>query len=96
MGLYGSQFGKLMGKKDPKISFVENFPVPNTREDLLEFLTSIQPKAKKPSFWTKNAAGDAAMEHAYWALYANCINKARISYANDPDFDFFFKDYKSR
>lgn len=96
---YGSMFSQaakqLSGKKDPKVTCIENFPVPNTREDLLEFLTSIQPKAKKPSFFTKGNA-DLAMEHAYWALYSNCINKARVSFKDDPDFQYFFDDYNKR
>lgn len=96
---YGSGLSAMAkqatGKKDPKATLVENFPVPNTREDLLEFLTSIQPKAKKPSFFTKNNA-TLALEHAYWSLYSNCINKARISYKDDPDFQYFFEDFKKR
>lgn len=97
--MYGSLFSEgakmIAGKKDPKVTLIENFPVPNTRADLLEFLTSIQPKAKKPNFFTKGR-GDMRLQHAYWALYSNCINKARVSYADDPAFEFFFKDHKSR
>lgn len=97
--MYGSMFSQaaktFTGERDPKVVLVENFPVPNTREDLLEFLTSIQTKAKKPTFFTKGST-HLAMDHAYWHLYSNCINKARISYANDPDFRFFFEDYMSR
>lgn len=96
---YGSAFSQLTkqasGKKDPKVILIETFPVPNTREDLLEFLTSIQPKSKKPSFFTKNNAA-LAMEHAYWKLYSNCINKARISFGDDSDFQFFFEDFRKR
>ena len=74
---YGNAFSSMVGYKNPKVVCIENFPVPNTREDLLEFLTSIQPKAKKPSFFTKRSA-EYAMEHAYWALYSNCINRVCV------------------
>ena len=92
---YGTTLGSWIGKKDPKAAYIENFPVPNTREDLLEFLTSVQSKAKKPSFFTRGRA-DLAIDHAYWNLYSNCINKARVSFKDDPDFRFFFEDYKHR
>lgn len=91
-----SMLGKAYsGKKSPEAVCIENFPVPNTREDLLEFLTSIQPKAKKLNFFTKQKM-EYEIPGAYWALYSNCINKARISFKNDPDFQFFFEDYNNR
>lgn len=93
--MVGSAYDTMMGKQDPKVALIENFPIPNTREDLLEFLTSLQPKAKKPNFFTRNSTM-YALSHAYWKLYGTCLNKARISYANDPDFNFFFEDYKKR
>lgn len=95
--MYGGWFSQtariFTGKKSPQATYIENFPVPNTREDLLEFLTSIQPKAKKPSSFTRNSP---LLEYSYWVLYSNCINKARISFKDDPDFQFFFEYYNKR
>lgn len=90
-----------------KFDLIQSFPVPNNREDLFDFLTAIQPKADpnapQTGYDTKRtlqtASGKMYIEnigYAYWLLYSNCINKARISFANDPDFAPFFAFYESK
>lgn len=90
-----------------KFDVIQSFPVPNSREDLIDFLTSIQPKAdpSAPKSGIKGggirgtAIGTKKTEdlgYAYWLLYANCINKARIAFANDPDFAAFFAFYDAK
>jgi len=91
-----------------KMDIIQNFPVPNNREDLIEFLTAIQPKADpsapKSGMSGVNIPGVALvgssrkenLGYAYWVLYSNCINKARVSFANDPDFASFFSYYDSK
>lgn len=83
-----------LGKRKDEV--IINFPVPNTRADLLEFLSSLQPKAKnkKRSFLEDDDASALASPYAYWQLYCNCINKARISFSNDSSFQFFFDFYE--
>ena len=117
---FGSMFNMGMGaKKDNrtaeedvalrKFDIIQNFPVPNNREDLIDFLTAIQPKAdlNAPKTGTeKNRRFDGSrgvaysytenLGYAYWLLYSNCINKARISFANDPDFTPFFSYFDSK
>ena len=93
-----------------KMDIIQNFPVPNNREDLIEFLTAIQPKAD-PTAPKKGMTGVSVpgiglvnsiinqhenLGYAYWVLYSNCINKARIGFANDPDFAPFFSFYDSK
>ena len=34
------------------------------------------------------------MSYAYWVLFVNCINKARISFSKDPDFGYYFTKYE--
>ncbi len=51
LGGMGKIFGEALGMKDKiesqKEELISNFPVPNTKEDILEFLTLALPKAKK-------------------------------------------------
>lgn len=82
----------LSSSKYEKIeSFISNYPVPNNSEDLLEFLTAIQPKAHKES-------GVGGEKQAYFELYSNCINKAKMSFPNDkrfaPYYAYFEKESK--
>jgi hypothetical protein len=90
-----------------KFDVIQSFPVPNYREDLIDFLTSIQPKADPnapktgvdQSFSLHSHTGKKYSEnlgYAYWLLYSNCIQKAKISFANDPDFAPFFAFYNSK
>lgn len=66
---------------------IRMFPVPNTRADLLEFLASMSAQIaslKQNESW--QVYENAMMRNAYEAKYKECVNKARISFANDPDF----------
>ena len=68
--------------KDKKIEIIETFPIPNTKADLLEFLTALKPRvADKSDF-----AG------AYFKKYVECLEKAKISYSNDHQLKPFIDD----
>ena len=70
------------------------FGVPNTRAELLGLITALQPLAnpKGPRMgWSFSAHEDLSL--AYWDLFVNCINKARISFAEDKDFAPYFKHH---
>lgn len=77
-----------------KKDIIQNFPVPNSREDLLAFLASIQPKCN-PKGPRDGIRGDGNEDLGlfYWQLYCNCILKSRISFANDPAFARYFAFY---
>lgn len=79
-----------------KMDIVRNFPVPNTRADLLEFLTMIQPmvNATGSRQGGNPNTGEEDLSYAYWLLYSNCINKARLSFSNDSDFSPYFAFYE--
>lgn len=93
----GKEFG---GDKDTykyKMDIISTFPVPNTRADLLEFLTMLQARANATG--PRNGMGYAGMEdlsYAYWLLYTNCINKAKLSFPNDNDFQYYFQTYEKQ
>ncbi len=78
----------------PKLDLIANFPVPNTRADLLDLLSMAEPQmnANGPRNG-ESAMREEDMSYGYWLLYNNCINKARISFSNDPDFKHFFERY---
>lgn len=77
-----------------KMDIISTFPVPNTRADLLEFLTLVQSRANStgPRIG-HNMSREEDLSYAYWLLYSNCINKAKISFAKDNDFTPYFEHY---
>ena len=80
---------------EKKMQIISAFPVPNTRADLLEFLSSIQEQAD-PCGAKDGWNGGPDYSYSYWLLYCNCINKAKISFANDTDFKPFFEMYEQK
>ena len=74
-------------KAKEKASLIRMFPVPNTRADLLEFLASMSAQISSMKQNTSmQVFEEQMMRKAYEAKYDECVNKARISFANDPDF----------
>ena len=79
---FASSFG---GTKDTrkKKAIIQNFPIPNTKEDILEFLTLAVPLAKKPGFFDQ----DETKREMYPVWKAKCeqiIMKAKFSMKDDP------------
>ncbi len=64
---------------------IRNFPIPTTKEDLLDFTITLQSKWKND---TSLASG------AYKAKYDECVNKAKALFANDPSFAGIFEQSK--
>lgn len=67
-----------------KKEIIETFPIPNTKADLLEFLTSLKPRILD----VENSLSDA-----YYKKYAECIEKAKASFANDKQLRPFIEDF---
>lgn len=61
------------GKKE----IIETFAIPNTKADLFEFLSALQPRIRD----VKDPLSDS-----YFKKYQECVNKAKISFANDKYF----------
>ena len=87
-------------RKDEIISAIDTFPIPNSKEDLLEFLCFLKPKAEKNkgnafskgmlNLVTYGAYGALSKDKiaiAYRAKYEECLNKARFFLAQDPEFE---------
>lgn len=90
----GVLFGLLNGSSDVRreqVTAIKNFPVPTTKEDLLDFAISMQSK------WNSSNDDYASEEFksAYKAKYDECVNKARVLFPNDPMFQGIFKQHQA-
>lgn len=94
--LSGSVQRNLMATCKRKMDIISTFPIPNTRADLLEFLTMVQAKANAVGSKTgSNMNGyEEDLSYGYWLLYTNCINKAKVSFSKDADFAPYFEHYE--
>lgn len=92
---------KLFTKVNPvykkKMDVISTFPVPNTRADLLDFLTMLSGRINSTGSrrGDRMLSSDEDMSYAYWLLFTNCINKSKISFKNDTDFTPYFDLYES-
>lgn len=67
-----------------KQEIIETFPLPNAKADLLEFLTALKPRI----YDQKSEFADA-----YYKKYAECIEKAKVSFAEDKQLKPFIDDF---
>lgn len=92
-GMFGGAASVGMNTRAAKMDLISNFPVPNTRADLIEILTMIQHRIN--SVGPRDGGRlDEDFSYAYWQLFCNCINKAKISFSNDKDFIPFFNQHE--
>ena len=71
---------------DERKLVIKTFPVPNTKATLLELLTFLKPKVEDRN--------DPCYE-AYYQKYQECVEKSKVSFKNDADFQSFFNDEKN-
>lgn len=87
MGMFSQGLG-INRARDKRKEIIRNFPVPNTREDLLEFLAMAIPNCKKPSFFQRNSTWEnqerTEMADVWKAKCEQIVMKARFSMKNDP------------
>lgn len=88
----------LRGKKDSQfyvnreqVTVIKNFPIPTTKEDLLDFAISMQSK------WNSSTLEDEikGLKSAYKAKYDECVKKAQVLFPNDPMFQGVFEQYQA-
>ena len=85
----GDVIGEYGLKKDRDkeiVRTIQSFPIPTTREDLIEFITSMRAKWRNAS----DAEADDGSKAAYRAKYVECMSKAKILFADDPQFQVLF------
>ena len=89
-GVLGS-FAKFYGLgdsklKSQKVELILSFPIPNSKEDILEFLALSVPRSKAPSMWGGGVDIQEKKETAK-AFFQKCeqiVMKAGFSFKNDP------------
>lgn len=68
-----------------RASFIRNFPIPTNRDDLLDFIISMDARVQ-------SSDGDEC--DAYKAKLGEAVGKARVYFANDPQFASLLDKYK--
>ncbi len=63
---------------------IETFPIPNTKGDLLEFLTSLKPKMMDFS---------DPLSSSYFKKYEECISKSELSFSDDKMFSSYLTEF---
>jgi len=79
-------FSGINGSKvdQKKMTIISNFPIPNTKEDIIEFLSLAVPKAKAPSRWS-SSPDQQEMAKVWRQKCAQIIMKARFSMKEDKE-----------
>lgn len=72
------------------VSSITTFPVPNTREDLLDFIVFTESKFLHMS---NSTASDVAIIKAYKAKYIECVERAKIYFNDDAQFQYIFQNF---
>ena len=98
-GFFGqtSQMQRVSKTDEQKINLIKSFAVPNTKEDILEFMilaTSNVDVSTYSSFNTPTA-GAKAMTEAWNAKIKQVYAKAKNTYKSDPDFSRIQELYDS-
>lgn len=89
-------FASIMSFSGKKVSeranIIQNFPIPNTKEDLLEFIPSLEIKWHNTR--TSNSFAADKEKMAYRTKYRECIQKAKMLFSDDPDFKPLFERFE--
>lgn len=67
-----------------KKEIIETFPLPNSKADILEFLTALKPRIVDLN---------SEFADAYYKKYAECIEKAKVSFGGDKQLQPFIDDF---
>ena len=65
-------------------NIIQTFPIPNTKEDLIEFILFLHPKATNTSVWKVSDRDQLQMNKAYKVKFDECVNKAKFLLKDDP------------
>lgn len=80
---------RLSKTDEQKISLIKSFSVPNTKEDMLEFMilaTSSMNMSIYDSYESAPSKGEQEMNEAWFAKVKQVYEKAKMSYSNDGVF----------
>lgn len=65
-------------------NIIQNFPIPNTKEDLTEFILFLQPKATRTGLFKAGDQRQQQLNKAYKVKFDECVNKAKFLLKDDP------------
>lgn len=87
--LFGQLFDKNQMSKtgEQKISMIKNFPIPNTKEDLFEFLILSSSNINEKRYGDGLSREQEAFSDAWEAKFNQAYQKAKISFGADPEFE---------
>lgn len=98
-GIFGRayQMQRISKTDEQKISLIKNFSVPNTKEDILEFMILATSNVDMSMYGSLNmpTAGVKAMTEAWNAKIKQVYAKAKNTYKTDPDFSKIQELYDS-
>lgn len=87
-------------KEKQKIDLIRNYPIPNTKEDLYEFLIMALSNINTEYFdiWStaKQLESEKALSDAWKAKYEQAYHKANFSFGNSREFQELNKTYLSK
>ncbi len=90
MSAYTGNMGGKVAKR--KAEIITNFPIPTTKEDLLEFITFLAPKAKKIGFFDKfswekvgGSYESLRLNTTYRAKLEEVLMKGKITLSRDAE-----------
>lgn len=89
---YEDEKEEVSKRASAEVSIITTFPVPNTREDLLDFIVFTESKFLHLD---NSTASDVAIIKAYKSKYIECVERAKIYFNNDPQFQFVFQNYSA-
>ena len=79
-GLWAS----LNNEKERQVSqYIANFPIPTSKDDMIEFITSLDAKRRLSG----SDAGSDFLQSAYGAKYKEVVNRAKIIFAGDEQIE---------
>lgn len=78
---------------DELSSFIKNFPIPNTREDLLEFSLMLKPKQ---NYSDGESMREYQLSQAYKKKFKECGEKAAVFFPGDSTFESIFEEKQEK
>lgn len=84
----GDMFGKFNKTDEQKINLIRSFSIPNTKEDILEFMILAASNIDLKLYGAEgnNVSSQRAISDAWLAKFEQAYEKARFSFPNSPDF----------
>lgn len=98
-GILGAIKSSIVQEDDPRTDLIRSFPIPNTKEDLIEFIilaaSNINPDAFNSGKSANLTSSEKSLSRAWLSKLDQAYQKASISLKNDPDFETITQLYDS-